>query len=53
MMPLGRLSEIRLCAYDIDRTWGDGHEIRGQAIELMMASNIGLASSVACDIRPL
>lgn len=38
VVPLGRLKGIRLHAYDIDRTWGDGQEIRGQAIELMMAA---------------
>jgi hypothetical protein len=38
VVPLGRLRGIRLHAYDIDRTWGDGQEIRGRAIELMMAA---------------
>jgi uncharacterized protein (TIGR03083 family) len=38
LMPLGRLRGLRLCANDIDRTWGRGPEIRGSAAELMLAS---------------
>lgn len=45
VVPLGRLRGIRLHAYDIDRTWGDGLEIRGQAIELMMAA-VGRTSAL-------
>jgi uncharacterized protein (TIGR03083 family) len=38
LVPLRRLRGIRLHANDIDRTWGDGQEIRGRAAELMMAA---------------
>ena len=38
LVPLGRLRGIRLHASDIDRTWGDGQEVRGRAAELMMAT---------------
>jgi uncharacterized protein (TIGR03083 family) len=46
MVPLGRLRGIRLVAYDIDRTWGDGCEIRGQAVDLMMAA-VGRTSALS------
>ena len=46
VVPLGRLRGIRLRAYDIDRTWGDGQEIRGKATELMMAA-VGRTSAFA------
>lgn len=36
-VPLGQLRGIRLCANDIDRTWGSGAEIHGPAAALMMA----------------
>lgn len=38
LMPLGRLRGLRLRATDIDRAWGRGYEIRGQAAELMLAA---------------
>jgi uncharacterized protein (TIGR03083 family) len=38
MVPWGRLRGLRLHATDIDRTWGQGREIRGEAAELMMAA---------------
>lgn len=37
-VPLGRLRGIRLCATDIDRTWGRrGAEVRGSAAALLMS----------------
>ncbi|WP_327100674.1 maleylpyruvate isomerase family mycothiol-dependent enzyme [Nocardia vinacea] len=36
-VPLGRLRGIRLCATDIDRTWGRGDEVRGSAAALLMS----------------
>jgi hypothetical protein len=36
-VPLRRLRGVRLNATDIDRTWGNGTEIRGPAAALMMA----------------
>ena len=38
LVPLGRLRGIRLQADDMDRTWGNGKEIRGRAAELLMAA---------------
>jgi uncharacterized protein (TIGR03083 family) len=38
LVPWGRLRGIRLLATDIDRAWGKGQEIRGEAAELMMAA---------------
>lgn len=37
-VPRGRLQGLRLHACDLDRTWGDGTEIRGSAADLMMAA---------------
>lgn len=36
-VPLGRLRGIRVCADDIDRSWGKGSEIHGPSAALMMA----------------
>jgi uncharacterized protein (TIGR03083 family) len=38
MVPLRRLRGIGWRATDIDRTWGDGPEIRGRAADLLMAT---------------
>ena len=38
LVPLGRLRGIRWQATDMDRTWGEGQEIRGRAPQLMMAA---------------
>jgi uncharacterized protein (TIGR03083 family) len=38
ILPLGRLRGIRWRATDIERTWGEGQEIRGRAAELLMAA---------------
>jgi hypothetical protein len=38
LVPLGRLQGIRWQATDMDRTWGEGLEIRGLAPQLMMAA---------------
>lgn len=38
LVPRGRLQRLRLHATDINRTWGTGQEIRGNAAELMMAA---------------
>lgn len=38
LVPRGRLRGIRWQATDIDRTWGEGPEIRGRAADLMMAA---------------
>ena len=38
LVPWGRLRGLRLHATDIDRAWGKGQEIRGNAAELMMAA---------------
>ena len=38
VVPLGRLRGIRWRATDMDRSWGEGQEIRGRAAELMMAA---------------
>ncbi|WP_083086430.1 maleylpyruvate isomerase family mycothiol-dependent enzyme [Mycobacterium noviomagense] len=35
-VPIGFLCGIRLCAIDIDRSWGTGAEIRGPVAALMM-----------------
>lgn len=38
LVPVGRLRGIRWQATDMDRTWGEGQEIRGRAPQLMMAA---------------
>jgi uncharacterized protein (TIGR03083 family) len=38
LVPWGRLRGLRLRATDIDRVWGQGQEIRGEAAQLLMAA---------------
>jgi uncharacterized protein (TIGR03083 family) len=53
LVPLGRLRGIRLKATDMDRTWGEGQEIRGRAPQLMMAAVGRTAVLDALDGRGL
>lgn len=37
-VPRGRLRGLRLVAADLDRYWGDGAEVRGRGVDLLMAA---------------
>jgi hypothetical protein len=37
-MPRGRLAGLRLVAEDLDRSWGEGEEVGGRGIDLLMAA---------------
>jgi uncharacterized protein (TIGR03083 family) len=37
-VPRGRLRGLRLCATDLDWAWGDGPQVRGRGIDLLMAA---------------
>jgi hypothetical protein len=41
---LRRLRGIRWQATDMDRTWGEGPEIRGRGAELLMATVVSASS---------
>jgi uncharacterized protein (TIGR03083 family) len=48
-VPRGRLRGLRLCANDVDRSWGAGLEVRGPAAALMMAAAGRIATLDALD----